>query len=266
MKIAPIHGMVLRQYCLMKGSVPRFLMLFTWVAVDMIVWGFMSRYMNSIASPGYNFVVVLLGAVLLWDVFIRIMQGTTMAYMEDSWTRNLFNVFASPLTTGEYLAGLVLSGVMTSIVGLVVMMILAMGVFGLSFFSYGAALFPFLLIIFMFGIALGILGCALLLRLGPSGEWLIWPIPAVISPFVAVFYPLSTLPEWMQVVGHGIPATYVFENIRAITTGGAASWSDLAFGIGLSVFYIIVSCLVFLRIHRRAIMSGAIARYSAESY
>ncbi len=266
MKIPPIHGMVLRQFYLMKGSVSRSMMLFTWVAVDMIVWGFMSRYMNSIASPGYNFVVVLLGAILLWDLFIRIMQGTTMAYMEDSWTRNLFNVFASPLTTSEYLAGLVVSGVMTSIVGLIVMMILAIGVFGLSFFAYGLALMPFLLIIFLFGIALGILGCALLLRLGPSGEWLIWPIPAVISPFVAVFYPLSILPEWMQMVGHAIPATYVFENIRAITTGGTASWPDLAIGIGLSVFYIVLSCVVFLRIHRKAIMSGAIARYSAETY
>jgi ABC-2 type transport system permease protein len=155
---------------------------------------------------------------------------------------------------------------MTSIVGLVIMMVLAMGVFGLSFFAYGLALMPFILIIFLFGIALGILGCALLLRLGPSGEWLIWPIPAVISPFSAVFYPLSTLPLWMQGIGHAIPTTYVFESIRSITTGGTASWISLATGTGLAIFYIILACLIFLRVHRKAIMSGAIARYSAESY
>lgn len=266
MKTAPIAGMVLRQYYLMRGSFPRFLMLFMWVAVDMIVWGFMSRYMDSISSTGYSFVSTLLGAVLLWDLFIRIMQGTTMAYMEDSWTRNLFNVFASPLSTGEYLSGLVLSGIMSSLVGLAIMMVLAMGIFGLSFFTYGLALLPFLLIIFLFGVAMGIVGCALLLRMGPSGEWLIWPIPAVISPFTAVFYPLSTLPGWMQGIGHFIPPTYVFENMRIILSGGEASLSSLLTGIGLAAFYIILACLFFHYVHCRALMSGAIARYSAETF
>ncbi len=266
MKVQPVFGIVLRQYYLLRGSMPRFLQQFIWVGVDMIVWGFMTRYLNHIASPGFSFVPVLLGAVLLWDLFIRIMQGTTMAYMEDSWTRNLFNMFASPLSTVEYLGGLVIAGILSSFIGLVAMMVLATGVFGLSFFSYGVALLPFLGIIFLFGIALGIIGCALMLRLGPSAEWFIWPIPAMISPFAAVFYPLSTMPGWMQSVGHIVPPSYVFENIRVIMKGGEASMTSLATGLVLSLVYIVLACLLFLHIHRRAIMSGAIARYSAESF
>ena len=30
-----------------------------------------------------------------------------------------------------------------------------------------------------------------MLRLGPAAEWFIWPIPALISPFAGVFYPLT---------------------------------------------------------------------------
>ena len=48
---------------------------------------------------------VLLGAVLLWDFFTRVMQGVTMAFFEDVWSRNFLNIFASPLSIPEYLGG-----------------------------------------------------------------------------------------------------------------------------------------------------------------
>ena len=104
----------------------------------------------------------------------------------------------------EYVGGLVLTSIATSLIGLVVMLVLATTIFGLSYFSFGLVLIPFLLVLFLFGIALGIAGAAIVLRLGPASEWFIWPIPAMISPFVGVFYPLSTLPQWM----HYSPESY----------------------------------------------------------
>lgn len=64
------------------------------------------------------------------------------------------------------------------------MLLLATGVFGLSFFAYGVALLPFLLVLFLFGVALGVVGSGVVLRLGPAAEWFVWPIPALVSPFV----------------------------------------------------------------------------------
>jgi ABC-2 type transport system permease protein len=190
-------AVALRQFYLLRGSAARVLPLFAWVAIDMLLWGFMTKYLNSVASPGFNFVPALLGAVLLWDFFGRVMFGVTTAFLEDVWSRNFLNFFATPMTIPEYVGGLVLSSIATSIVGLVVMVVLAGGLFGLSFFSYGLALLPFVLVLFLFGIAMGIVGTAIVLRFGPAAEWFIWPMPALISPFVGVFYPLSTLPKWM---------------------------------------------------------------------
>ena len=51
----------------------------------------------------------VLGAVLLWDFLSRVMQGVTMAFFEDVWSRSFINLFASPITTGEYVSGLVIS-------------------------------------------------------------------------------------------------------------------------------------------------------------
>ena len=193
-----VFALVLRQYYLIRGSVSRLVPLFIWVAIDIVLWGFMTRYLNTVTAAGFDFVPVLLGAVLMWDFFTRVMQGVTMAFFEDVWSRNFLNVFASPISIAEYLSALVASSIVTSTVGLVIMLVLATLVFGLSFLVYGAALVPFLLVLFLFGIALGIIGCAMVLRLGPSAEWFIWPIPALLSPFAGVFYPIATLPLWMQ--------------------------------------------------------------------
>src|ERR1051326_4835076 len=127
-------AIVLRQYYLVRGRIARFLPLFVWVTVDMTLWGFMSRYLNKVAPPAYNFVPALLGAVLLWDFFIRVMQGVTMAFFEDVWSRNFLNIFAAPLSIAEYIAGLVFSSIAPSSVGLVVMLLISTTVFGLSFF------------------------------------------------------------------------------------------------------------------------------------
>src|SRR3984893_1302624 len=106
MSLRRTAAIVLRQYYLLRGSPTRILPLFVWVSVDIILWGFITRYLNSVASSGMDFVPALLGAVLLWDFFIRVMQGVTTAFFEDVWSRNFMNIFATPLSISEYIAGL----------------------------------------------------------------------------------------------------------------------------------------------------------------
>lgn len=256
---------VLRQFYLIRGSFSRVFPLFAWVAVDMVLWGFLTRYLNSVAPAGFNFVPALLGAVLLWDFFIRIMQGVTIAFFEDVWSRNFLNIFATPLLIAEYVGGLVLSSIATSIIGLFAMLAIAVFIFKLSFLVYGLLIVPFVLVLFLFGISLGIFGSALVLRLGPASEWFIWPLPALISPFVGVLYPVSTLPLWMQHVSRLLPPTYVFEGLRAVVAGGHASFALLVWGGALSLGYIFLAYRVFKGIYQHALRSGLIARYSAES-
>ncbi len=258
-------GIVLRQYYLLRGSPARVLALYAWILVDIVLWGFITRYLNTMASPGTDFVPMLLGAVLLWDFFTRVMHSVTTGFLEDVWSQNFLNLFASPLSIREYLGGLVLFSVATSLIGLLVMVALASAAFGLRFFAFGLMLVPFLLVLFLFGIALGILGIALVLRFGPASEWLVWPIPAVVTPFAAVFYPVSTLPDWMQRVSHLLPPSYVFEGMRAILSGGAYPGNPLLWSIGLCALYILLAAWVFSRVHRDVVRSGLLARYKAES-
>ena len=260
-----IAGILLRQYYLIRGSPARLMPLFVWAAVDIILWGFISRYLNTVTSAGSNFIPTLLGAVLFWDFFSRVMFGVTTTFLEDVWSRNFLNLFSTPLSIPEYVAGLVLSSIVTSSIGLAVMVALATAVFGLSFLSWGLVAIPFLLVLFLFGIALGVLGSAVVLRFGPAAEWFIWPIPALISPFAGVFYPLATLPTWMRAVARLLPPSYVFEGMRAVVEGRAAPAGDLLWGGCLAAAYVVLAGWTFARVHRHAVRTGLVARYSAES-
>ncbi len=264
MKLRPIAGIVLRQMYLLRGSPVRLFPMVTWVGIDIVLWGFITRYLNSVSGSGINFVPTLLGGVLLWDFCTRIMQGVSTAFLEDVWSRNFLNLFASPLSISEYIAGLVITSVMTSCIGLIVMLLLATGVFHLQLFSLGAPLAAFLMVLFVFGITLGILASAIVLRLGPASEWLLWPLPALLSPFAAVFYPLSVLPHWMQWAAHALPPAYVFEGMRSLLHGHAFPALLLTQGVAIAVAELLAAAYCYSRVYRHAVRSGLLARYSAE--
>jgi len=262
--LRPIAGIVLRQIYLLRGSPVRIAPMVSWVGIDIVLWGFITRYLNTVNGGGHDFVPTLLGGVLLWDFCTRIMMGVSTAFLEDVWSRNFLNLFVSPLSISEYIAGLVITSVMTSVLGLLTMLLLASGVFHLQFFALGLPLVAFLMVLFVFGITLGIFGSGIVLRHGPASEWLLWPLPALLSPFAAVFYPLSTLPHWMRGVALGLPPSYVFEGMRALLDGRPFPGALLLQGSALAVLELLLAAYFYKRVYRHAVRTGLLARYSAE--
>ncbi len=264
MNARPIAAIALRQFFLLRGSPVRLFGVVVWVTVDIVLWGFITRYLNTVSGSGINFVPTLLGAVLLWDFCERVMQGVSTAFLEDVWSRNFLNLFSSPLSISEYVTGLVLTSIMTSSLGLVMMLIVALGVFHLQLFSQGLPLAAFVLLLFVFGITLGILATAMVLRFGPASEWLMWPLAALLSPFAAVFYPVSVLPGWMQWIAHALPPSYVFEGMRSLLGGGGFPSGLLLRGSAVAALELMIAAYVYGRVYRRAVRTGLLARYSAE--
>ena len=266
MSIKRIYALFVRQFYLIRDNPTRLIQIFGWVLFDIILWGFLSRYIGHLAGDTTNFTPVFLGAVLLWYFATRSMHGVATAFFEDMWSRNFLNLFASPLSVGEYTASLVLTGVTTSVMGFLAMLVIAKFLFGFTLVAYGVYVPLFLLIIFLSGIALGILGTAIVLRYGPSAEWFVWPIPEMISPFIGVYYPLAILPQWLQWFAYLLPPSYVFENIRVVLSGGVASLPSLIGASVLSLIYCFFAYFYFTRVYKKSVQIGLIARYSSESF
>jgi ABC-2 type transport system permease protein len=249
---------------LLRHNWTRFSNIFVWIFLDIVMWGFITKYLNSVGNVEFSFVPLLLGAVILWDFLIRASQGIMLAFFEDMWSRNFLNLFASPLSTAEYITGLVLTCTVTSAAGLAIMLAAAGFIFGFHLFQFGLLLIPFLLILFLFGLAIGIFTTGLVLRLGPSAEWIAWPLPFLLSPFAGVFYPVSILPQALQVISKLVPASYVFEGMRSFLFSGEVSRAGLAIGIALSLFSLILAYLFFIYIYKHALKTGLLTRFSAE--
>jgi ABC-2 type transport system permease protein len=145
------------------------------------------------------------------------------------------------------------------------MALIATLAFGLSFAMYGAMLIPFILVLFLFGMALGIAAVAMVLRMGPAAEWFVWPIPAVLAPFAAVYYPVSTLPVWMRWISRILPPSYVFEGMRTVVAGRHFDGAMLGVAVALAILYVLLAYWLFARVFRYAVRTGLLARYSAES-
>ena len=264
MRASRAFAITLRHLYLLKGSVSRVLPIFAWVTIDVILWGFITRYLNSVSLPGAGVGAALLAAVVCWGFFGRVMHGVSVAFFEDVWSRNFLNLFTTPLSVAEYIAGLVMSSVFTSLIALAVLLVMSSWLFDLSLLSHGPAIAAVLFTLFLFGIALGVASCTLVLRFGPPAEWFIWPIPAVLSPFVGVFYPVSILPAWMRIVSHCLPPTYAFEHLRALVTGGEVPIAATLPGLALAALWLVLAGLLFRGVYRSVLRSGLIARYSAE--
>ncbi len=268
MNLSRPAAIFLRQLFLFKSNPTRLAGIFVWLFIDIVQWGFISRYLGSLGQATFSFTTVILGAIILWGFMTRIQQGIMMAFLEDIWSQNFINFFASPLTIREYLGGLVATSMLTGLAGFLAMAAISGLLFGYNVLKVGMLLIPFMFILLVFGIAMGVFVAAMIFRLGPSAEWLGWPIPLLMSIVAGVYYPVSSLPEPLKVFSLAVPPSYVFESMRSIVITGVFSVSlasHLMIGGLLSSVYLLLASLFFVRIYRANLANGSLARFNAET-
>ena len=263
------YAVFLRQIYLYRGNPTRPASVFLWLVIDIIQWGFISKYLAAVGHATFDFLSAILGAIILWGFSSRVQQGMMTSFLEDVWSQNFINFFASPLKMSEYLSGLALTAVVSGLLGFVLGMTLAGVAFGFDVFKIGFYLIPFMGILFLFGLAMGIFVSGVIFRFGPTAEWLGWPIPLVLTIFSGVYYPIATLPHVLQYVAKVIPASYVFESLRSLVSTGVFSAElsvNLLIGGGLALLYVAAAYLFFIRVYHHNLETGAIAHYSAEAW
>lgn len=264
MDIRRILAIYFRQLFLFRRSVARVLGVFYWSTVELLLWGFITLYLDQINRSSYNYATLLLGGFLLWDFFIRSNHGISISFLEDIWSRNVANLFGSPLRIGEYLAGLVLISATNGIITVLVTATLAFIFFHFNVLELGWQLIPFALMIFAFGWALGFATIAFILRFGPSAEIFAWSIPFLLQPFSAVFYPISALPTYFQGIAKFIPLTHIFEGMRTILHGGRVDGRSLIIAAALTALYLALGIAIFIAMFHRARRQGFLVRFTTE--
>ncbi len=260
-----VSALVLRYLFLYTRHPVRLVELIFWPLVDLLVWGFLTIYLQKQAAGGFpTTITFLIGGMILWDVLFRSQQGVAISFLEDVWTRNLLNVFVAPVRTVEYVAATCLVGVLRVGVTLIVLTLVAALAYGFHLTDLGLALLPFLANLLLFGWFLGMVSTALILRWGQAAESLAWAVPFFIQPLAAVFYPVSVLPAWLQPVAMALPCTPIFEGMRTVLSGGAVPWDQLQLALGLNVIWGALAAWFFAANLRHVRKTGLLVKVATQ--
>ncbi|HYF08677.1 MAG TPA: ABC transporter permease, partial [Acetobacteraceae bacterium] len=210
---------------------------------------------NNVASAAAG---VLLGAVLLWEVALRGQMGFAISFLEEVWSRNLGHIFVSPLRPGEFVAALMAMSVLRTLVAVVPAMVLAWIFYGFGILQMGPVIVAFFALLLAMGWAVALLVTSLILRHGAGAEALAWGVLFGVTPFAAVFYPVSILPGAVQWIAFVVPASHVFEDMRAVLLEGRIAWDQLAWAAVLNAAWLALGAWVFLREFQAARVRGAL--------
>ena len=137
-----ISALLLRYVYLLRSSWPRVIEIAYWPTMQMIIWGFVSRHFSS-SSPELTAGGILISVVLVWDSLFRSHISYTLSFLEEMWSRNLGNLFVSPLRPAELIVALASVSLMRTLIGMVPAALLAIPFFGVSVFDMGLHLLAF---------------------------------------------------------------------------------------------------------------------------
>jgi ABC-2 type transport system permease protein len=255
---ARIAAMMRRYLYLLLGSWPRALELVYWPTVQMVLWGFTSRFLMTNSSYVARASGVLLAAVLLWDVMFRGQLGVSVSFLEELWSRNLASLFVSPLRPYEWVLSLIAMSLVRVGIGVVPAALLAIPLYHYSIFTLGPPLIAFFTLLIVMGWGLGLIIGALLLRHGLGAESLAWLAVFVLAPASAIYYPVSVLPQWLQWLAWALPAAHVFEGMRTVMFEGRFPLDHFLAAAGLDLVYLVIGIAIFLHAFEVARRRGSL--------
>jgi ABC-2 type transport system permease protein len=262
--LARVGAMVLRYLYLLRSSWPRMAELVYWPAVQVMTWGFLQTYIRAQASAsgvqGAMAVAggTLVGALLLWDAMFRCQLGFSMSFMEEMWSRNIANLLISPLRPLEFAAALMTMSLIRLAIGLVPVTLLALLFFGFNLWGLGFVLVAFFVNLVLTSWAIGLAIAGLVLRNGMGAEGLAWSVLFFVMPFACVYYPVATLPPWLQVLAWCLPPTYVFEGLRAAVVGHVFRADLMLEAFAINLVLLAAGGLCFLALLASARRAGSL--------
>ena len=258
MKFYRIYALFLRHFYLIKSSFPRILDLIYWPTIQIILWGFISKFF-TMHSDFYNHTAgIILSAAILYDFLFRSSISFNMLFLEEIWSRNFTNLFISPMKVSEILTALTVTALIRTLIGIIPAILLVFPLFGVSLLNLGYPLILLLFSLYLFGITLGLFVVSGLLRYGPSFENVAWSSLFLLAPLGCIYYPLSILPDWLQIIAKILPLVYIFEEVRSILLNNIVNYSNIILALSLNIIYFVGAVFVFYSAFHKARIRGTL--------
>ncbi len=245
MKPYRIKAYVLRHLYEIGATLDRKVDIVFWPTIDLLTFGLLSVYINKLNGAA-GIVGAILGGLILWTLVYNIQRDISVSLLEEAWSRNLYNLISSPLRPGEIIMAILFLSFIKALITIAFITFLAWGLFGFNLFGLGAAVVFYVFNLFLFGWAFGFMTAALIFRFGIEIQTFAWSLIAVIYPISGVFYPLSTLPDFLAKIAQLLPISHVFEGLRGIILNQTLpAGSDFVLIFVLNIVYLTFGIVLF---------------------
>lgn len=227
--------------------------------LQIVIFGFLTIYLFGFTGKivGEH---VLIGTVL-WQIISITQYSVSVGCLWDVWSRNLTNIFISPLSIPEYFTAYMISGTVKSILMVTLAGILSFKVFHYNILNLGLSnLIIFYINLAVFAFAFGIIILGLIFRFGSRISAFAWAMIGIFQPLMAVIYPVSVLPKPLQTVAYLFPPTYIFEAARINTVNQAVQWSYIGKAFFINLLFVTLAVLFFDAMFKQSKKKGQFAR------
>jgi ABC-2 type transport system permease protein len=256
-----VRGLVYKFACICFHSLDRIFDIVYWPVISLLLWGFTSTFVSTTSSSS-RVIEFFLGGAVLWSLFWRAQSDVGTFILEDFWSRNIYNLFASPVTPLELFCAIGLIGLLRCLLSLVFLSLLAWFLYAFNILLLGGiAIAVFTTELLLFGWVVGIVISALIFRYGLRIQVLAWSVGFIIQPFSCVFYPLESMPRWVQVIAVTLPTTHVFEGLRHAIATGELAVRPLLTALGLTLVLLVAALLFFQYALLQAKKQGLLTRF-----
>jgi ABC-2 type transport system permease protein len=239
----------------------RWFLVLVFPFIDVILFGSIGKYAaeSGGAQAGAPY---LLAGIMLNHFLFQTEVSVATGFLEETWSRNVLNMMATPLREAEYVVSLAIWSLL-KLAGAIVTVSLA----ALVFYSFGLLeLGPGVVLVgatlILCGWAMGLAMVGLLLRFGQSAEIFIWATSFLVLALSGVFNPIHAIPGPLQPVARLLPTTYAFEAGRKLLDGQAMPWGDLGWAAGGGVVVLGLAAVYVSRMLAMFRSRGFVTRYS----
>jgi len=259
MKLRRIYAVLLQELYITKRSLEVIIDLFFFSTITIIGFGLTSVFLTGEINGAPAYYLIL--GLLLWEI-IRVDQySISVGALWNIWSRNLSNMFVSPLSMTEYIGSLMFSAVVKSCLIFVLLSTVTALLFEFNIFSLGILnLFLFFINLTLFSWTIGLLLLGVIFLYGTRIQALAWGLIFLFQPLVATFFPVKVLPTFIQPLAYLLPPTYVFEAARAAIENSSVNWGFFAISLVLNIIYLLLGIYCFKLMYARSKETGQFAR------
>jgi len=209
-------------------------------------------------------VTYLLVGALIWQYLSVIFYAISEMIAWERWEGTIEYTFMAPVSRPTHLVGTTLFAIGYGVVRTLVILGIVVAFFRLNL--GGANLIGAVLMLLAGSVSfvgLGILAAVLPLLYPERGAQMTNAAAAILLLISGVYYPIETLPGWLQRIAAVSPATYVIKGMRACLLEGEATGKlipTIFTLIGIGVLIIVIGLIIFGYVERFAKRSGRLKR------